>query len=367
MCPPKTDTIPSRLPIHAFEQELIVLQDGSVAIGYCVQGFEDEAQPEATYQAFTQTLAHTIRQFPVGTVLQKIDTYYGDTFSLPPLGKEASFWQQQQALHYQHYPILKHQSWLYLIVGAPSTVTPQLTCYARGKALLEAPFAQLGANIKAVQQCAQELEAVLSDYWTCRKLTAQENLRGLYAYFNLDYVGKPTGFEHTIAHSSAGLQIGHKQVQVVSMSSQTETPAYCAKNRLGHGEGVTVPFLWPLTHYLPFPHLTVQIIRLLDTEPLMARWSEELAWSEGATTQARSERQAQAACSAVAAFDQAIKEREEVLVEMALEVILYSANVNTLGEQVEKTKSAIKRLGMQPLVESYDTANLFFACQPGVG
>ncbi len=336
----KSAELCERLPIHAFEDDWIVLEDGSVALGYTVHTFEDEALAATDYEAFTKLLAHTLKPFAVGTLLQKIDVYYADG------------------------AVLRHRTWLYLIVGHGTVTEPQHTFYARGKALIETPFDHLSERIETLQQQARELEAALSAHWHLQRHTKEQNLQALYAYLNLSFAQPPTGFEHTLHHTPQGLQLGHHHVQVVSMLSQAEEPHYFSHNQLGHNHGVTSPFLWPLTHYLPFPHLTVQVIRLLDTEAHMARWSEELAWSEGATTTERAQRQAGATRDEVAAFDEALRTREEHLVEMALLLILYHAEAKTLGERVEQTKTAIKRLGMQPLVETYDAANLFVAALP---
>ncbi|MEL6152683.1 MAG: DUF87 domain-containing protein, partial [Bacteroidota bacterium] len=334
----------SSIPIHSFEQELIVLEDGGVATGYAVQGFEDEGEPAATYEAFTQQLAHTIRQFPVGTVIQKLDSYY---------------WQPQGRL--------SHQAFLYLIVGAPAYEEPQLTFFARGRALVGSPFRHLADHLKTSQDLAKALEATLRPYWKLQKLTAEDHLRTLHAYFNLDFGGASTGLEHTIQHTGEALRVGHKHVQVVSMRSQAEAPTHAANNHKGQGKGVTVPFAWPLTHYLHCPHITTQVIRILDTERMMERWSEELAWSQGATTKERSERQATAKRSEVAAFDEALREREEVLAAMAMVVILYDTATDRLCANVEKTKQAMRRLTMQPMVETFDAANLLFATMPAAG
>ncbi|MEL6152788.1 MAG: hypothetical protein AAFQ78_02060 [Bacteroidota bacterium] len=123
----------------------------------------------------------------------------------------------------------------------------------------------------------------------------------------------------------------------------------------------------PIAHYLPFPHITTQVIRLLDTERVMARWSEELAWSEGATTKERSVRKAATTRSEVVDFDEALREREEPLVEMALTVILYDTALDRLSQNVEKTKQAMRRLTMQLLVETFDAASLLFATMPAAG
>jgi enamine deaminase RidA (YjgF/YER057c/UK114 family) len=130
---------------------------------------------------------------------------------------------------------------------------------------------------------------------------------------------------------------------------------------------VATPFIGPLTHYLPFPHITVQAIRLVDTQAFLRGRSNELAWSQGAKTEARGQRNATLAQQALAEFETALKAQGGSMALLDLQVMVYDANQTVVAERVEETKKQFKGLGIRPFVETYDTANLFFAALPGAG
>jgi type IV secretory pathway VirB4 component len=151
------------------------------------------------------------------------------------------------------------------------------------------------------------------------------------------------------------------------MQSQADEPHYCSYNGLGNGRGVATPFIGPLTHYLPFPHVTVQAIRLLDTETFLRERTSELAWSQGAKREDRGLRNATLAQEDLAEFETALRAQAGSMALLDLQVLVYDIDEGVVAERVEATKKQFKGLGMRPFVESYDTANLFFAAIPGAG
>lgn len=355
----------ARIPIHEIRDQLLILADGSVAVGYQVEHLEDEAISEAGYQYLVESFTRAVQHFPVDTVIQKIDIYYQDQFAveLPP---EASLLYQKQLAYYQGRPKLCHQAFLYCCFpSSGGSYSPHTTFFARGHAGLKDPFGKLARRIQVAQQYALELETTLPRGWGLSRLTDEENLAALYAYLNLDFINHPTAFENTMTTTPGYLQVGPQRLQVISMQSQAEEVAYWGYNGLGNEQGVAAPFCWPLTHYLPFAHLTVQAIRLLDTEQFFKERSSELAWSLGAKRGARGARNASIAQEELAEFEASLRERSGSLGLLSLCVLVYDAAPAVVMERVEETKKQFKRLGLLPLVESYDTANLFFAAMPG--
>ena len=329
--------------LFELREGLLVLEDGSVGIGYKVHSFEDEVLGGEGYTHWIQTLLRVVAKWPVGTLLQKLDVYY------------------PQAGH------LRHRAYLYLLVpGQAVARAPHTTFLATGRRGLQGALDKLGATITATQKLARTLESTFQPRpgeWSLSRLTDEENLHLLYAYFNLDFVTPTQGFENTLVNTPQGLQLGTQHVRVVSMQSQAEKVHY-----FGHNPwGVTAPFAWPLTHYLPFAHITVQAIRLVDTEKLLGRRSEALDWSAGAKTKERSLRNALTAREDLAAFETDLKKRGGTLSTLDLLVIVYATREDVVSERVEAVQKALRKLQLQPLVETYDTTNLFFAAMPAGG
>jgi conjugal transfer ATP-binding protein TraC len=357
----------SRIPIHEMRDNLLILADGSVAVGYQVDHVEDESLDEAGYQHLVKHFTRTVQHFPVDTVIQKLDIYYVEPFevAIPP---SAGLLKQKELAYYQNRPILQHQALLYVCFPAlKGTYSPHNTYFAKGSSGLKNPFARLDRTIETAQKYSAELATSLTGAWKLTRLRDEENLAALYAYLNLDFTNKPTGFEHTMTLSPSYLQLGHKRLQVISMQSQADEPRYCSYNGLGNGQGVATPFIGPLTHYLPFPHMTIQAIRLLDTEAFLRERTSELAWSQGAKTAERGLRNATIAQESLANFETALRARGGAMSLLDLQVLVYDTDPALVEERVEETKKQFKKLGMRPFVETYDTANLFFSGMPGAG
>ncbi|MEF2233291.1 MAG: hypothetical protein V3580_04450 [Candidatus Cardinium sp.] len=88
--------IENYIPIVDFQDECIILEDGAVAIGYALKLFPDEGVGE--YKNCIDTLAQTIRRFPIGTVIQQLDSYSNKTFHTE-IQNGYNFFHQKQLEH----------------------------------------------------------------------------------------------------------------------------------------------------------------------------------------------------------------------------------------------------------------------------
>lgn len=181
----------SRIPIHEITDNLMILADGSVSIGYQVEHLEDEALDEAGYEQLVKHFARTVQHFPVDTVIQKLDIYYLDPFqvSIPP---SASLLKQKELAYYQNRPILQHQALLYVCFPAfPGTYSPHTTYFAKGTSGLKNPFSHLDRTIETAQKYSSELATSLTGAWKLTRLSDESTLAALYAHLNLDFKTSP--------------------------------------------------------------------------------------------------------------------------------------------------------------------------------
>ena len=324
--------------MHEMRDGWIILEDGTVAVGYTVKGFEDETLSEEACKNLTQGLAKAWRHFPKGTIVQKLDIYY------PKAPKS-----------------LAHKSLLYLAYTPnKAPYEPHNTFFALGHAGLQAPFKDLKNSLKTLATLKASLEASLPAEWQARQMTDQENLTALYAYFNLTFENTPRHFERTLWSHKRRLQIGEYHLGAVTMQRQGETPQYASKN----DRGVRAPFSHPLFEALRVPHITLQAFAWQDTEALLARHREALEWEEGAARKYRHQEHAHERIEKVAALEKAIRENAETLVATNIIVIAFEKSEAALASALEKTRKAFYRIGAIPLIETYDVANLFFAAMP---
>ena len=337
--------------IYELREGLMVLEDGSVAAGYRVEGSEDEALEGEGYRQLIGRLEGVIAKMRPGVMLQQLDSYY--EAPCPKTGRT----------------VIRHQALLYLIVPAKKkTPTPFNTFLASSSHQLQVAFEKLEETMQETCKEARTLErAFTAPPYRLQRLTDEENLSQLYAYFNLDFSGRCRGLENTMVALPAGLQLGDKAVRIVSMKSQAPDPHYWAHNGLGHGKGVTSPFTWNMSHYLPFPHIIVQAVQLEDTEALLSKRSEALEWSAGAQRKERALRHAESAQEDLATFETTLRAQGGVMSTLNYLVILYHPDATVLSERVELVKKEMRRWQAHPLVETYDTTNLFFAGMPAGG
>ena len=95
----RTADLATLIGVHALHDQLIILEDGSVGIGYAVHDFEDESLDQSGYAHFIQTLRRTLEKLPAETMLQKIDTYYQVPF-VGPCSQGNTVFQAEQAHYY---------------------------------------------------------------------------------------------------------------------------------------------------------------------------------------------------------------------------------------------------------------------------
>jgi hypothetical protein len=117
-------------------------------------------------------------------MLQKIDIYYEDSFTLSS-SRHPTFLQAQH--YYEGRPVLRHQSLLYLLFpGLAQDHQPHTTFLATGSKGLQVSFQHLERTMTAAQKHARAFEATFQqagapDKWTVKRLSDQENLSWLYA------------------------------------------------------------------------------------------------------------------------------------------------------------------------------------------
>jgi GTPase SAR1 family protein len=356
------------VPIHELRDELIILEDGAVSIGFKLNLFPDEGVDESTYKSYIDILSKTIRKFPLGTVLQQIDSYYPKSFGVEESYEFFNFFHQKQLEHYKGHSFLSHNTYLFVTcIAFTDVIDPHLTIFSSGGKGFSNPFKKLEETIHKVRKCATELAASFPEEWDCKQLNESENLSLCYAWLNLDFSKPIDGLENGITNGKGFFKVGNKQCSIISMQSQSGEPKYCGKNGLGFSGGVTVPFTWNLSHYLNFPHITIQALQVQNTEAFLKGRTKEFEWSQGTKRSDRALRNANQDMDALISFEESIREQEEIIVGLNYLVLVYDVDTKRLDNHVEEVKKEFKRLDMTPFLEDYDTANLYFSAMPGNG
>ncbi|MEL7531341.1 MAG: type IV secretion system protein VirB4 [Bacteroidota bacterium] len=358
----KTRHFPEILPYLEITHDVLILKDGRVAVGMALQGEEMEKQSAAHYQAFNRTLQASLKSLPVGTTLQKLDAYFHQPFQVPRQDK--GYFELKQLDHFYNRPILQHQSYLFLAIGAPDQpkANPVNSFFAFGRPLLKNPLHGLAERVEKVERLAEELMQLFHSVGMPIQRMDSAALRALMdAYFNLDFAERQVEgtIQRKIQKHKQGMALGEKQVHLLSLIGQgVHADPVCYR------AGLALPFISPLTHYLEIPHLLISSIRIenrdkelkkLDLERKLNASLDFLSTQDNEVTQSELE-----------AFTAEVRVNNDQIVSLNVSVLLWNNDRKGLQTQVDKAVSAFRSMqGAETLIESIDTTNLFLSLAPG--
>ena len=156
------------------------------------------------------------------------------------------------------------------------------------------------------------------------------------------------------------LLVGEKKVRVVSLKGQGNSVQHSVRNSYG----VSVPMIYPLGYELQFPHILSQNILIEDTEKSLKQLDLEKRINSSLHFLSSQENRIKA--MEIEEFTNEVRVHNKQLVSLNLSMILFETNEKQLQEYLDKTVAAFRQVnGCECLVESYDTAPIFFACAPG--
>ena len=357
----KKGTLSDGISIAAFEDGFVINKDGSLAVGFALSLFEEEALSEVDFASLVHAFSAATQRLPIGTVIQKLDIYWEDQFAvdIPP---DVPFFHRKTLAHHQGKKLLKHQCVLYLRFFS-QPLTPTSTFLALGSQLFKTPFADLAAKRKEASSACREFVAALPSGLTLSKLSDAQNKALLYKYTSLTFHRTPIGFERSMVSLPDGVAMG-VYLKSVSMKRQAEEVYYARKNDFGPS-GVTSPFTWPLSHFSRFPHMICQSIELIDDKRFRKAKSLELEYSAQLKLQARSKELAEYMQERLVSLEKVLDEQDARIVKLNLNVLVWHADKETLQTRVDQIKSAFSKLGIEAAEEAADTDNTFLANIPG--
>ncbi len=360
-------------PVEVIEDNQVILRDGRVAMGVCLQGLEAEALEAGGYEELAGYLQAIFQELPVNATLQKMDMYYyhswQETSGKSLAQKKRGFFEQKMYTHLYEQQVLQHDAYLFLTVGkaGKSPMGPHQTRWLH---LIQHPYEGLDERIENCRRWMEKLIEGLNSMQLSVKLLTNETLDQLSrAYFNLEFDQIPESYSRDFHIKQQDyLRLGEKFVQVLSLRDRGETVAYSQKSRETR---IVAPFIAPLTHELSFPHLLITTYKLVDREQTLRNLDVERKLFSAFSK--KSEQGGSGWFQQMGIYEQEIEDfTEEVrsqgdtLVQMNLSVILWDQTPESLRDKVNRSLSAFARVGgAKALVESIDNTNLFFGLAPG--
>lgn len=350
-------------PIFSIEEDKVILKDGRVAVGFILTLIEMESMAASDYEHLNQVFAGVLKLLPVGAIVQKTDIYYDKAYLVEENGH--AFFEARMHKHFFDRLMLFHKS--YLFISFPATAkslkaTPFTSYFSSGKPLLKNPFEGIDERLEIAETLSNEFASGFSDIKDLKfKKLDNIALKELYIqYTNLEFDKKPQEINREMFNDAAALNIGEKKVNIVSLKGQGSDIFNSVKNHYG----ISVPMIYPLTQYLQFPHILTQSILIEDTDRQLKIFDTDKKVNRSLDFLTTQDNELKAA--EIDEFTAGVRANNSQLVSIHLSVTVYEINDKLRKAFIEKTVSAFRALqGCETVVESFDTANLFFANMPG--
>ena len=349
------------ISIAGFEQGCVLNKDGSIAVGFEYTAPEEESLSSDAFASLIDAWSAAAYRLPVGTVIQKLDIYWAEAFSID-VPHQAPFFYRKALTHHHGKTLLKHRCVLFLHFFGKE-LNPVNTFLGLGNAIFKDFIADLPARKKEVERACLEFTSAMPTGIKLRRLTDADHETLLYQYAGLAFHRAPIGFECNLSAQPDHLAMG-VCLKSVAMTDQAEE-VYCAgRNHFG-AHGVTAPFTWPIGHFARFPHITCQHIALINDKAFRKEKSRELEFSAQLKLQASSKELAEHMQSKFSTMEKVLSERDTRLARLSLQVFLWHADKEALQTRVDQIKTAFSRVGIGAAEEGEETISTFLSAVPG--
>ena len=365
--PKRSAYLADRLPVFALEKDKIIFRDGRVAVGFRVQGAPLESWSEGHFQQANERLARQLKLLPTGTVVQKTDVYFDRTFE--PEASTTGYYEGKLLNHFTARLVLQHESYLFLSFPSKSRhrfkhLNPITSGFSQGGSVIKNPFSGIEKLLREAEAIASEFVQGLFSLKDVSFIRLDEGALNelLVRYLKLSFNEAGNKLNREVYNDLSGLVVGEKKANVITMTGQGSEVFTSVKNN----EGVTSPYGYGLSQYLQFPHIVTQCLLVEDTERELKsldferKLNDSMEWLTTQDHELKAEE--------LDEFTAYVRSGNARLVSLHQSVIVYSNDDELRQSYIDRTVSAIGSLyGAEALVESYDTANMFFASLPGNG
>lgn len=355
-------------PVFSIENDVTVLKDGRVAVGYRFEGVETESITSGEYDALGSAFYRATRTLPVGTVIQRLDAYYTERHQVPKGVKEQpnTPFTQQQHQHLQERPVLHHASYLFISFGnerQPRTNAAN-TLWARlGLSMLKDPYAGIEALVERAERAAEEFTQSISLGRLRLVRLDSDALESLYfQYFNLEFNRQPTTLNRSVQPDATFVAVGEKKVNILTMTGQ---PSVIYNTQPGR-TGVEAPFVSTLALDLQVPHLLVTNFLIEDTEKVIGSLEFEQKINRNLDFLMTHENKIK--MLELEDYIDGLRTDNKSLMSVNLSLLVWNTDDKAREGLVQRGIAAFRAMGgADVFVETMDTTNLFFALAPGNG
>ena len=361
-------SLQDKLPIFNIEDNKVVMRDGRVAIGFQMNNLEMETVTASFLEQFTNELGRGMKGLAEGTVMQKIDLYYDRRHEAPQ--GELSYYEKKMHEHFQDRLVLQHESYFFVSIPRQlkkkfGKLNPITSGFSSSTTYLDNPLENIGNALREAESQARLFVKLFENFDIQLHRLSDDALNDLYVrILNCEFAQDVQDVHCEMYNDLSGLSVGHRRVNIVSLTRPGEEIYSSVKN----GLKVDCPYGFNLAQYLQFPHILTQtmIIRNTSTEIKALDGERKLmeklngTWLGDQDNELKSEH--------IREYTTYVRTNGSQLIDMALNVTIFPADASERDYQLSEVKTAFRNMqDAKCLEESYDTAAIFMANLPGNG
>ncbi len=363
----KSASIMDLVPFLNYEDGVFILRDGRVAFCFEVVGYQYETLSQNKIEEVCSNIKSFINDLPDYANVEKIDAYY---FRDSALEFDESFIGTELKKVTSERKVLDVKSIIsvQLMPEGYKLPSPMSNFMAkRGLYLGKDPFKAVEKRKQEVKNLGEDLQVLVKGIEGCitKKVGEEEYGKFLWNYLNLDFINDNNGLANMIDNSHEEvLKIGDKLVSVISYVEQgeyyydTQDKRYMAENSVSH------PFIFGLGLDLGFEHITITSLRKYEKETGLKPFSVEISVNKNLPDMPLFNN-IKTRALVVQDFFNVVAQSNDCLVDVGVQVIVWGSSSVERQQKVGDAIRGFKKLGNgKGVVECFDTANLFFACQP---
>lgn len=355
-------------PYFAFEDNLLIMSDGRVGIGYRVQGVEIERLSTGEYNKIGENVSQVLKSLEIGACVQMMGFYYYDQANLSM--KDKNYYEQRFIHSFGERPIQRHEQYLFISFGEEKNKDYTLTnnWFGRGGRVFENTFKDISSYKRKIETIANHFISMVSiGDLSYQRLTEDEVMKVLCQYFNLDFTPDQYTIFKTFTPDKERLILGTDTVNIISMSGQPTN----VNNDMDNGYNVSSPQLYALMNELEIPHVLSVTFKPLDTQKAYNKIEFEA--KNIARLDFLMSEQHRAKSRDMFEFLNEITTNGNSLLNVSVQCLVWKPSGGMppsgvphkqIEDSIQKVMKAYREIGAESYLENLDTTNLFVSNAP---
>lgn len=353
-------------PIHSFENNMALMNDGCISFGYEVSEVEQDGLSKSQLEKLNELMVTSIKGLPIGSTIHKMDVYYNEIFE--GSRKPNSYFTNKLIDHLEGRKMLFKKSFIFVSLPARTNGTPVNALTSSFVATIKDHFAVLKNPFKDIEERQQKARRISKAFPKAfnglngiylNMLTGDEILEFSKMYASQDFVNKPKNYNRSITADASTVYVGEKGQQFVSLRGQGLSVSDEVRNEVG----IISPFSSPLGYELYFPHTVHCVIRVNDTQKELK--SLDFSAKINSSLEIGGGQENEMIAAETKHLTAEIRATSMPMVSLKLTVQLSEIDPNKRQRQVDETLLQFAELnGAECYVETFDPLQTFLSLYP---